>query len=119
MNHVIARALCLGNYLALCLLLIYWHAWLTTAPLVSGALLLWVTPLIVLAPGMLFDRLRAYGWGSLVAWLYFTHGVVECVGDTPWLAASEIGLAIGWFIGNVIAIRTHPRRKSALEKHRG
>ena len=103
----------LSAYFCLFLLLVGWNAWLAPSAYfpVALVLLVMVTPLLVPLRGLLHGKPYTYAWTSLLALLYFTHGVVEAyVNPAERLYASaEIILALALFSAAVLYARWRSR----------
>jgi uncharacterized membrane protein len=109
-----SRALALASVLGLIVGGLAWELWL--APTGSGTLALKVVPLLPALPGLWLGRLYTYRWLSLLAWLYFTEGVVRAVTDpglSATLAAVQVLLCLLLFTACVLQVRRHLRLRKA------
>lgn len=100
-------------WLGLVLVLVFWHIHYRAIPQVTPYMLfLLLPPLLLALPGLLRARKYTCQWLSLVAPLYFTHGVMEC-----WLAIQskvpilipallETLLATGLFVSCIALIQS-------------
>ena len=100
-------------YFGLLLLLTAWYAWLVPSAYFPVALILlvMVSPLLVPLRGLLHGKPYTYAWTSLLALLYFAHGLVEAyVNPAERLYASaEALLALGLFAASVLFARWRSR----------
>ncbi len=108
-----AQIVSLTAFFGLLLLLTGWYAWLAPSRLfpVSLVLLVMVTPLLLPLRGLLHGKPYTYAWTSLLALLYFAHGVVEAyVNPAERLyAAAEVLLALILFLAAVLYARWRSR----------
>lgn len=102
----IAAAACL---IALILLCVAWE--LFAAPVRPGGswLVLKAVPLLVPLFGVLHGRRYTFQWTTLLIWFYFAEGVVRAWSDTGMsarLAIAEVALALGYFVADVVFVRS-------------
>ncbi|MCC5857033.1 MAG: DUF2069 domain-containing protein [Ectothiorhodospiraceae bacterium] len=102
--------------LALILLLTLQTVWLTppaNSGYVAPLLLILVLPLLVPLRGLLHGRRYTAAWTSLLAVVYFAHGVASASdpGLARWLASAEIAFSLGLFTGCLLYVRMHARQQ--------
>jgi uncharacterized membrane protein len=100
------RALAVCAVLALIALGLAWE--LSIARTGRGTLALKVLPLVLTLPGLLRDRLSTYRVLALLVWLYVLEALVRASterGAVPWLAATELLLALLLFGACVMRVR--------------
>lgn len=97
------NGLAVASNLMLIALLLAWLAWLLPPPdaLIVPFLLLLVVPLLIPLRGLLHYRRYTHAWTSLLAVLYFAHGVAAAgtAGLSRTLGLLEILLSVGLFTG--------------------
>ncbi len=109
----VARILCLGFYFCLFVLLVAWNVWLAPSAYfpVALVLLVMVSPLLLPLRGLLHGRPYTHMWASLLALLYFTHGLMEAYVNPAerFYAVTEVLLAVGLFSAAVLYARWRSR----------
>ena len=99
----------LTNYFALLILSVVWHSWLFPSAYfpVSLVLIVMAMPLLLPLRGLLHGRPRSYIWASLLATLYFIHGVGEAVVNPQqrWLGILEIVFSLGLIFSASLYVR--------------
>lgn len=104
----ITRAVTLGGWLALVLVLIGWYGIRDPAPLLLIALLI---PLAFPLRGLLLGKPYTYAWTSLLILIYFIHGSVEAWANPAsrgW-ALLEVALSVVIYTGAVVYARRRGR----------
>lgn len=88
---------------------LFWYPPRVIAPCWAAAIGL--APLLLLLPGILRDRARAWAWGSFLALPYFIHGTVEAwaVPAVRPAALTETGLSLLLLAAVMLRLR-HPRQ---------
>lgn len=108
------RWIATAAYLGLLVLQPVWHlAWHPTRAIEPAwAAGLATVPLLLLVPGILRDRPRAWIWACYLGLLYFIHGVVEAwaIPASRAPALTETGLALALFAGVMLRLRHPPPR---------
>jgi len=104
---------CVASLIALIFLGLAWELWL--APLRPGgsALALKVVPLLLPLFGILRGKIYTYQWAAMLILAYFAEGVVRAWSDhglSARLAVAETVLAVIFFAGSILYIRTAGRR---------
>ncbi|MEW6292037.1 MAG: DUF2069 domain-containing protein [Pseudomonadota bacterium] len=105
------------SLIALIALCLAWELWL--APLRPGGswLALKALPLLLPLFGILRGRRYAYQWSTLLIQLYLLEGLARATSDSglmQWLAATEVALAVSFFVAALIYARlTAPSRLKA------
>ncbi len=109
----IARILCLAFYFCLFVLLVTWITWLAPSAYFPVALVLlaMVSPLLLALRGLLHGRPYTHMWASLLALVYFTHGLMEAYVNPAerFYAVTEALLAVGLFSAAVLYARWRSR----------
>jgi len=109
----VARLLALSGYFGLFLLLTAWYAWLAPSARfpVALTLLVMVSPLLFPLRGLLLGRPYTHAWTSLLALLYFAHGVGEAYANPRegLYAGLEILFSLTLFWGAVLFARWRGR----------
>ncbi|MFK7830843.1 MAG: DUF2069 domain-containing protein [Congregibacter sp.] len=83
-------------------------AWTRAAPLIVWAV--WFTPLLILLPGLLRDRLRSVTWVAFMSLLYFVWVVLRLFAEpTSGRAQLELLAVIGLFISAGFYVRERAR----------
>jgi uncharacterized membrane protein len=116
------RAISLGGYFGLLLLLILWAVWLqppTRLP-VAFVLAFGIGPLLLPLRGILHGRAYTHAWASMLLLVYFTHGVVEAYSDPQLraLALVEVALSAVTFFAAALYARykaRHDRQRQSQE----
>lgn len=95
----ISRLLSLASLAALALLIIAWNlvfsnragsAGLSTIAIIGLAL----TPLMIVALGMLLGSAKTHIWACILINIYFVHGVLACFSEqNAWLGYAEVFLS--------------------------
>jgi uncharacterized membrane protein len=103
-----------GSLVALILLCLAWELWL--APLRTGGswLVVKALPLLAPLPGVLRGRVYTFQWALLLVLAYFAEGIVRAWSDSvsaPWLAGSEIALAVIFFTAAIAYVRCVTRAR--------
>ncbi len=107
-----ARVITLVGYLGIWGLLPVWQLWLGPSeplpPYIMAALL---APLVFPLKGLLAGRPYTYAWSTLVALIYFGHGVGEAwtLPQERICAGMEIILSTLWFAGAIAYVRATAR----------
>ena len=108
-----AYVVSLGAFFCLFLLLVAWNAWLAPSRYfpVSLVLLVLVTPLLFPLRGLLHGKPYTFAWTSLLALLYFCHGLVEAYVNSceRVYASAEALLALSLFSATVLYARWRSR----------
>ena len=70
-----------------------------------------LAPILVVAVVLIRDSARGAFWASLIALLYFTHGVAQTADASERLVgAIEIVVSLGVFVSAVLLLRAAPKR---------
>jgi uncharacterized membrane protein len=94
--------------LALLATLELWDAWLRSVPPLIW--ILWLTPLLILLPGLLRGGLRPLAWLSFVTLLYFVTSVLRVFAEPQSLRALlELLAVIGLFTSAMFCLRVRGR----------
>lgn len=105
----VSRVVALLGYFGLWLLLPLWYGWIHPPQLVSLPMVLGILmfPLIFPLKGLVTGNRYTYTWGSLVALIYFAHGVLEAYTEQQLrgIAAVEIFLSMMFFSGAVMYVK--------------
>ncbi|MDD1612683.1 MAG: DUF2069 domain-containing protein [Methylococcaceae bacterium] len=108
-NPILFRLASLSGFFGLFALMMLWPTVLAPTSRFPVAIILiaTVTPLLLLARGLLAAHPKFYAWAGFVSLLYFSHGVIEAYAseDTRRLAAAEILFSLMLFFGSALAIR--------------
>lgn len=104
---------CVTSLIALIFLGLAWELWL--APLRPGGSLLALKVLPLLAPlfGILRGKIYTYQWSSMLILGYFAEGVIRVWSDhgvSARLALAQAALALVFFLGCVLYVRSASRR---------
>jgi len=109
----VLRYLALVSYVLLLIFVTSWHTWLAPSEMHSVAfqLLLYVVPLLFPLIGILRGRAYTHAWANFILMWYFLHSltVLYTHPEARWLAAIELILAIGAFIGCTYYARAQGR----------
>ncbi len=92
-----ARLATLLGYFGLFILILLWVIVFSPSPRmpVSLILIVFIGPLLLPLRGLLYGKISAHVWTSMLVLLYFIHGVVEAWASPAerWLAVTEILLS--------------------------
>lgn len=104
----ISRVASLLSFFSLTALLLVWNLHYANIP----GKLLWVilglqlTPLLLLAPGLLLGNARAHAWACFVVNIYFIQGVVACIDPARALfGALETVISVSLFCSALLYTR--------------
>ena len=116
-NVNFTRWLAVGSLVGLIVLSLSWELFL--APLRPGGswLALKALPLCIPLAGLLKNRMYTYRWVSLMAWLYFTEGVVRAYSDkapSNYYAFAEVLLCLALFAACALHVRLRLRAAKDL-----
>lgn len=110
-----ARWIATVSYLALVVLQPVWYLWWHPPRVIGPA---WATgiavaPLLILVPGVLRDRPRAWIWACFLGIVYFVHGATEAWAIPPArpAALTETGLTLALFASVTLRLRHPPRSR--------
>lgn len=107
------RWITLGSYLGLIALIIAWNLLSPPASMsLVAVLVVGLTPLLVLAPGMLRAAPKTHAYMAYVSLLYLTHGLVTAAtpGDADRLiGAAESALALFLMVGAALIGKAYKR----------
>lgn len=123
MNHCrFWRINALIAYFGLFTGLILWFTWLAPPERssISVALLGFVGPLLLPLRGILHGRAYTHAWTSMLALLYFTHGVVEAWSNAEeriW-ASGEVIFSVWLFTASAFFARCRARQQRSLKATR-
>jgi len=120
------RAVSLTSFVTLLILSVLWEAWLAPSRYAGFWLIAKVLPLLVLAPGILKDRIGAYIGACLIALLFiaeasvlaYTRGSRVIVSDTVFvLACIELVVVSIFFVSTALYVRKRREAISASQAH--
>ncbi len=108
-----------SGYFGLIFLLMAWYGWLAPPQVIptSVVLLVLVGPLMFALRGVLYASTYTFAWVSMLALLYFTHGVVEGYSDatTRPYALTEVLLSVMLWSGAMLYTRKRSRELKAAK----
>jgi uncharacterized membrane protein len=110
---IASRALTLGGYFGLLLLVMLWPTWLSPPQRVPVAMVLLalVTPLLLPLRGLLAGKVYTHAWTGFLALGYFTVGSVEAYADPAArvVALGTVVFSLLLFTGSQLYVRFRAR----------
>ncbi len=105
----VAGALSVTFYIGLLFYIMGWIIWWgdTSPRMISIALLILGTPLLLPLRGILAGRDKAIIWGTLVSLLYMVHGgvIAWAEPDKQWFGLAEMALSLGYLFTGSFFVR--------------